>query len=401
MATSIITAPSLYCRAKTWVLEPFKVSGTELPDNVLLLAKIVTFTFLATGQIKQLSSHFLPFFPIFDRIGSPAEFHWTLISVFLVAATALFFNRRVRLCCFVLSGVIVISLASSRLYFMNNRTFCACLLFLAGLSQRGEKPWLIRLQVVLLYFGAALNKLMEPDWRSGEFFAYWFGQLRQPELWAKITAVFPAASLARFFCWTTILVELSLMVGFIFPKTYSWAIWLGAAFHTALLFFVNSLFGMFYFAILATYLVFVDWPEAPVEVLYDGDCGFCDRTRQLFETLDLNHVFTWIPFQSTDRWHGVSEQQLREKVHLFSGDKVYSGFSAFKVLVLFNPLVYFCYIVILARQPNSLQYDRWLAPVVLAVFTPWLSPIGDAVYGWVARHRYMLGSRACARRNVA
>lgn len=69
-----------------------------------------------------------------DRIrtsAAPALFHWRLIAIFLLAATALFYNRHVCLCCLDL-GDIFISLLSSRTYFENNRTFCDCVLMLAG-----------------------------------------------------------------------------------------------------------------------------------------------------------------------------------------------------------------------------------------------------------------------------
>src|SRR5215471_20228294 len=137
MATAATSATS---PAKL-LTEPFRISGTELPDNVLLMAKVITLAFITTGQFRLLSWHFLPFLRLFDRLGSPAAFHWTLVTVFLAASVALFYNKHVRICCFALGGVILISLLSSRAYFENNRTYCACLLILAGLCNRGQSPW--------------------------------------------------------------------------------------------------------------------------------------------------------------------------------------------------------------------------------------------------------------------
>lgn len=347
--------------------EPFRIAGTELPDNVLLLAKIITLAFITTGQFRLLSRHFLPFLPVFDRLGSPALFHWTLITIFLLAATALFYNWHVRLCCLVLGADIFISLLSSRTYFENNRAFCACVLILAGLCARGQKPWPLRYQVVLVYFGAALNKLLQQDWRSGQFFSYWFGQIHHPDLWSKITVFIPGAPLAQFLCWTTITTELVLVMGFLVPKWYSWSIWLGAAYHTTLLVMMNTTFGMFYYAMLASYLAFVEWPQGPFEVFYDEKDRRWRRITRFSQVIDVTKLFTWRPLHV--RANAFCPRG-RTRVLLLTCGKLYSGFSAFRLVLLLNPVVYFGYVILLSRQPRFLEYHRWLAAAVLIAFLP-------------------------------
>src|SRR5262249_54343260 len=170
---------------------------------------------------------------------------------------------------------------ASRVYFENNRTYCAVLLLLCALCGGVRTPWLLRFQVAILYFGAAFNKLLDSDWRSGHFFVFWYGYIHDPAMWTRITHWVPAQPLGQLMCSTVILIEFALMLGFLVPRMYRWAIWLGIAYHTALLVTMNTTFGMFYYATLASYLSFVDWPLRPGIVLYDGDCGFCDRTRRL------------------------------------------------------------------------------------------------------------------------
>ena len=369
--------------------EPLRIGETELPENVLLLAKIVALAFITTGQIRLLSWHFLPFLPLFDHLGSPAVFHWVLVTIFLGAATALAYNKHVRICCLVLGGVILISLLSSRVYFENNRTYCACLLILAGLSSRGQSPWPIRLQVVIVYFGAALNKVLQQDWRSGQFFAYWYGQIHCPQMWAHITALIPAMPLARLVCWAAIITEFVLVVGFLVPRWYTWSIWLGAAYHTTLLLVMNSTFGMFYYAMLASYLAFVEWPRAPLQVRYDEDHGPWGRSLTRLQRLDTGRVFNWIAFDSNQKENGVLQPHPHPPGRLLVLDdgKSYSGFAALKRILLFTPFVYFSYVILLGRQAHLLQYDRWLAGAALAVFTPFLTPVGQAAYDWIVSRR--------------
>jgi hypothetical protein len=370
---------SVISRVKLLVSEPLRISETELPDNVLLMAKVIALAFIATGQVRLLSWHFLPFLRVFDDLGTPAVFHWTLVTVFLAAAAALFYNQHVRICCFVLGGVILISLLSSRAYFENNRTYCACLLILAGLCNRGQSPWPIRLQVVLVYFGAALNKLMEPDWRSGQFFAYWFGGIHHPDLWARVTAFIPAMPLAQFVCWATIITELILVAGFLAPRWYSWSIWLGAAYHTTLLLLMNSTFGMFYYAMLASYLAFVDWPTLPLEVRYDQAKA---PWRRVLERLDTSGIIAWTPLTADEALERGSHDLL-----VVDRGKSYRGFVALKRVLLFTPLTYFCYVVLLGRQPHFFQYHRWAAAGVLALFTPFLAPLFGVGYRWIRNSR--------------
>ena len=372
-------------RARSLISEPLRISNTELPENVLLLAKVLTLAFLATGQFRLLSWHFLPFLRFFDRMGSPAVFHWTLVFTFLAAAAALFYNRHVRICCLVLGGVILVSLLSSRIYFENNRVYCACILVLAGLSARQPRPWPLRLQVVLVYFGAALNKLLQADWRSGQFFAYWFGQIHHPQIWAHITNIVPAMPLAQFVCWVTIVTEFVLVAGFLVPKWYSWSIWLGAAYHTSLLLVMNSTFGMFYYAMLASYLAFVEWPHSSLQVAYNSDLGIIGTVLRFLQRVDVDRRFRWEPFSAQDQ-NGISMARCYKVFFLLEGDRIYRGFAALKRVLLLSPVTYFVLVILLGRQPRWFLYHRWAAAAVLVLFTPFLAFIGERLYRWAIHH---------------
>lgn len=131
---------------------PLRVTGADLPPNLLLMAKILALCFFLSGAWANLPDHFLPFLQIFDHAGPPAVFHRTLQIFFLAAATALFLNYRARAACLVLGGLVLIGILSSRPYFQNNLTFTGCLWFVAGLHTPGQKPWVVRYQVILPVF---------------------------------------------------------------------------------------------------------------------------------------------------------------------------------------------------------------------------------------------------------
>lgn len=377
-------------------LNPLAVSGTELPPNLLLMAKVITLCFILLGQVGGLSDHFLPFLLVFDRLGSPLLFHRVLQVVFVGAALLLFFNRHVRTCCLVLGATILVSVLSSRGYYENNRLFTGCVLFLTGLSERGRTPWALRAQIVLVYFGASLNKLLDLDWRSGQFFENWAVHIHRHRLYSALSSFLPPMLLSKLCGWTTIFTESCLWIGFLVPQLYRYAIWGGILFHSALLISTGYTFGMFFYAMLLSYLAFVQWPSAPMAVLYDADCGLCERTRRLFEKFDFERAFGWVALQNAGAREGIPEEKLRARLHVAVGDKVYSGFAGFKIMLLYNPVTYFVFGVLLTLpEPAGFLYRRWIAAAILVVFSPVFAPVGESAYEFIARHRYQL-SRVCA-----
>src|SRR5580700_3413737 len=163
MASIVASAPAQEASPSRVSRNPFRVTGTELPANVLLMAKILAICFLVNLHWRDLPDHFLPFLPIFDHAGPPIMFKRILQVVFFIGAFCVLFNYRVRAACLVLGVLMFVAILSSRPYFENNRTYVGCLWFLAGLQVSGIEPWPLRFQVILLYFGAGLNKLLDPD----------------------------------------------------------------------------------------------------------------------------------------------------------------------------------------------------------------------------------------------
>lgn len=381
---------------RSW--NPLRCDGTALPVPVLLMAKLVTVGLLVSFAWRDLPDPFLPFLPALDglRALGPA-FRWGLKIVVLVAAAALLLNRGVRLASATLGAALLLGILASRPFFENNRLFAACVLLLAGLSGAGQTPWLLRLQVVLVYLGASANKAFDPDWRSGAFFTAWAPQFVKLPLYFWVDALLPAGLLARLMCWASMAGELGIGLGLLARRLRPWAIWGGILFHTGLLVLTGRTFGVFYVAILASYLAFVAWPRS-LTMLYDGDCGFCDASRRLFTRLDLEGRTRWIPYQAATSRYGISEEALQQRAHLVVDGRVYAGFAAFKQLLLYNPVTYFVLAVALSLpEPAGWHPRRWLAVALCVVFFPLTEPLGERVYRLVARNRHRLPGRSrCA-----
>ena len=69
--------------------------------------------------------------------------------------------------CLIIRCLFLVATLSSKIYYRNAKVFVGVLFFLTGLQEKGKEPSLIWWQLVIMYFGAGLNKFFEVDWRSG------------------------------------------------------------------------------------------------------------------------------------------------------------------------------------------------------------------------------------------
>lgn len=387
--TRVRSAPATSAR---WWAKPLVIVEADLPPNLVLMAKLIVLAMLLQRHLP-LSSHFLPFLPFFDQMGSPAVFHRALVLVFLIAAAALFLNWRIRTAAIVLGLTILVSILASRPTFSNNLAYCGALLFLIGLQAPDREPRLLRLQVVLLYFGAGLNKALDPDWRSGQFFEYWFGYVHSHAWYLHIARYMPALLVSKLMSWASFTTELGLSVMLLFRRLYPPAIWVGLAFHTLLLVLTNATFGMYYFAACASYLAFVTWPREPLTAVYDRDCRLCANAKRSFECIDLVQRCKWVALQqprnAQPSW--AHSSHLRENLCLMVGERRYNGFAALKMLLLYNPLAYFVLVVVL-RSPDVFHLRRWIAVTVLLLFSPLADSLGEKLFRLLAHNGYRLGT---------
>ncbi|MBM3737111.1 MAG: DUF393 domain-containing protein [Acidobacteria bacterium] len=380
--------------AASW--NPLRMSGTPLPIPVLLLAKLVALSLLLTNHQRLLPDPFLPFIPI-DALAFSKAFQWTMKAVFIAAAIALLFNRAVRLSALVLGSTILLAVVSSKAYYGNNKTMCGIALVLAGLWEPKLGTAFLRLQFALVYFGAGLNKLLDPDWQTGQFFHHWAGSRLQQPVYLTLSPLLPDLALAKLFCYSTIAIELALAVMLLYRPALPWALWLNVLFQASLLEFTGTTFTMFFYVMEAMVLAFVTWPRELL-VLFDGDCGICNDIRRWWGRMDFDRVSDWQPFQrgAGDRF-GIAREALEQRVHVAVDGRIYAGFRACKMVLLYNPAMYLVLAALIALPPESWRtWRRLLVAGVMAFFFPAFNFVGELVYNWVARNRYRFSNQgAC------
>ena len=376
---------------------PFRFGGADLPMPLILVAKLLAACVLARLLWRDLPDPFLPMVPVLDHFRGAAYFGWGLRGAALVGSLAVMLNYRVRAACLVTGSSFLLGVLSSRVYFENNRMFLGCVFFLLGLYEQRTGVWLVRAQVVLVFFSAALNKLLDASWRSGHFFDYWSHLAINKSLYFQLAAWLPQMFLPRFMSWMTICMEFGIVFGLLFRRTRVFAIWTGLLLSLGMNVLTERTFGVFFYAMPICYLAFSEWPSSRLTVLYDGDCGFCGRTRRWMEQFDLEKLFAWLPFQQAKDLHGISRESLRQRLYLVTPEKQYSGFAAFKILALYNPLTYFFMLAaLMLPQSVYLHHRSCVAIFFVLFFSPLFVPVGETVYAWVARNRHrILNGETC------
>jgi hypothetical protein len=80
-----------------------------------------------------------------------------------------------------------------------------------------------------------------------------------------------------------------------------------------------------------------------------------------------------------------------------SGARKYSGFRAFRIMALYNPLTYFVMLVaLMLPQAAYFHHRSWVAVFFVLFFSPLFVPVGETVYAWIARNRHrILSGETC------
>ena len=383
---------------------PLRCGGTALPVPILLMAKLIALAFLLTNHVRLLPDPYLPFIPGLDTWVPGEWFQRVLQTVFLASAVVLLINHRVRTCCLLLGGTVLLSVVASRAYYGNNKTFCALALILAGLYTGGE-PRLLRWQVALVYFGAGLNKALDPDWHSGQFFEHWASVRLEQPVYIWLSAMLPPLVMGKLMCWTTIALELSAAVMLSWPGFRLYGVCISILLQSGFLLFTGQTFTMFFFGMQAAMLAFLPWPKSKMEVIFDGDCGFCDWCREQISRLDLENVFAWIPYQTgRGRAFGITDEMASARLQLITVEgKVLSGFHAVRRMLVYLPVFWLalCALIAFAPAPIASLWRRTIVAGALFFFSPLANPLGVAAYDFVARNRHRIfPGRACKLPNA-
>jgi hypothetical protein len=122
---------------------------------------------------------------------------------------------------------------------------------------------LFRAQLAVIYLGAGLNKLLDADWRTGAFVQDWLrpDHYETGYIYTHFASLLPGTMLSALLSWTAILTEFVLIPLLLVPRFVPLAIFVGVSYHTGLVLITGgSTFGVFWYALVATYIALLQWP---------------------------------------------------------------------------------------------------------------------------------------------
>ena len=190
-------------------------------------------------------------------------------------------------------------------------------------------------QLAIMYFGAGLNKLLEVDWRTGQYFDYFLTHIYPSDAYRFIAPLLPGQWVARLMGWSIILAELSAAVMFTMDRFRPIAVWVAASVHIGAALLVVGDYGIFMAAVLASYLSCLGWPERLDATA--GTRGGWRCARRVFGTLDQDRLIHW-----ADR-----PPEENAGLTLTAWNRRWSGWKALGGLLIWTPAIYFIAVVVL------------------------------------------------------
>ena len=271
--------------------------------NTLLMCKLLLLLLVIHGFQSMISDPYIPFLLGLDAFRSqPGLFEFFLKATFFGAGLSLLCNVRVRTSAIVLGATVILAIVASRPMYRNHIFIVGCLLLLAGLHRRDEEPWLIKLQFSVMYLGALVNKVWDPDWWTGQFMHHWLHtHLRNP-FYETFGRLLPDLWFGIMLSWMVIVAECLLMILFLVPRWRTRGVWLALLMHLGFLVVVGRTpFGHFAEDILIGLLAFLSWPRTAMRL-------------RLAPSLEALRPF-W-RFANSDRQYGLSEKPINKNAWL-------------------------------------------------------------------------------------
>ncbi len=247
---------------------PWSCQSPEMNHNLLLMCKLLLLLLVFNGFYGYITDPYIPFFSLLDRFHAfPGLFEYSLKAIFLIAGFGLLFNVRVRTMAILLGLCTMLVLAGSKPVFRNHIFICGCIFLLCGLTKKDQYPWLLIVQFSLVYFGAALNKIVQLDWWNGQFMHNMLLHAFGNPYYELTHEWFSERWLARLISWGSIAFELSISVLLLFRKWHRTAFWSIVIFHASMFAFTGFRFGHFFEDALIYLLAFSAWPEGDIEIV--------------------------------------------------------------------------------------------------------------------------------------
>lgn len=260
----------------------------ELP--LTFVSRLLIFYLLFIRGLTILPGPFLPFLPFPDISLSYPLFPVVLNIIYWISIAGIILNFQPKRFSFVLGLELIFVILSNRILYSTSLLFTVCIFLLIGLYSNGSS-WIFRVQIALLYLGAGINKLLDPDWITGQFFDNFSREIFEVKIYQLLAPLFSDMLIARLMGISVIITELVLGILILFSKKQIFPlVVLIPLFHLIMLLLTNGDLSISYFFIMAvSSLLCLPWKANSIEIAYNGNNPF----QKFLQKTDFDSYFIW------------------------------------------------------------------------------------------------------------
>ena len=310
----------------------FDLSKTKFPTNIDLMYKLIVILpifhhYLFKNYLK------LPFLDFINEIGNFHLIYWIVILLTIIGITITLFNIAPKIGSGMIAFCLLTITIGCRSCYSDSRLYIASLLILLAIYQKDFGIKLLRWQVIILYFGSGINKLLDPDWQSGIYMDNWLDYKMNFSLYKEFATILPDLLLAQIISWSVIVIELLICFCFTKKTYFKAAIWLGIVMHSSSIVITNHTFGSFVAAVIISYLAFLEWPKKIIISL--------PKTKVSSFAKKYNHIID--PYHTIQILINSSSQ----KIELQLKNRWYLNFIALQQIIIYTPIFYLLVVLLL------------------------------------------------------
>jgi len=271
-------------------LNPLYVTGKAVVPELVLAVRLLAAYLLLTREFpfngNQGGGRFYPVVGWLDQLGSDEAFNLGVRLLFLGGIGLLMFSRFVRLGALAVGLAFVTGLLSCQTCISVAHLFTGCVFLCTALSNDVTGTGLIRFQLAVLYLGADLNKISDPDWWTGASMETLLVTKHQIKSYVQAASAFPPGFLSQITGIGVIVLQIAIAVLLLSRKTVIYAMVLALVLHLPMVLLMHMTFGPFLFALVTAYGSLLMWPRrlicdnrlhSPVLVRWLGRLDFNDQ----------------------------------------------------------------------------------------------------------------------------
>lgn len=271
----------------TWAVN--SAAGTGIP--LLFAARMMVIFLVLVRGMKHILPPFLPFIPGMEILRELPWLYHLLDWVYWISLFAVFAGFRYQHFSIILGALIMLVILGAKPQFSNSFLFAGCILFLIGMYRLGLEL-IFRVQISLLYLGAGINKLFDPDWLSGRYFDFFFSEVYVNPVSSAIHNAFEGEIFVLGLSWCTILVELTFGIWALIGKRTVILFVFIQFFHLAMLIVtLGELSFLFYFLMSVSSYLILPWGRLKgLRIRFLADSKFWE----FLKFFDSENFFNWV-----------------------------------------------------------------------------------------------------------